>query len=139
MRDVLAAATQVARSVVGIVTAYDGTPDAAPEPARLPAAIIRLDPDGGTIRLETGLKIWVYPFWVDVLVARGGEARSAQRQVEPILDTLLDAYLAADLAGTVVTGEARWVVSPLAIGSATYIAGSLRLVVERMTEESYWP
>jgi|GEM_PF-4942021 len=139
MREVLTAATAVARGVPGIVTAYDGMPDAAPGADRLIAAVVRPDPEGGTVRLDTSLKTWVYPFWVDILTARGGEARLAEREVQPLMDAMLDAFMASNLAGAVLTGEVRWVISPIAYYGTTYIGASLRLVAERMTEATYWP
>jgi len=135
----LLAVVAAIKTVPGMVTVYDGLPEAAPETARLPAVIVRADPVGGTVRVETGLKVWTIPVWIDVLIARGGEARSAEKVIQPYLDTVLDKLLVADLAGHVMTGDVRWVISPLAINTATYIAGSLRITVERLDEATVWP
>lgn len=112
----------------GIVSAYKGIPENAPDDDKLPACLAYLDYERPGTLVLGNLEEWGYPVRVDLLVKRAGNIQGEEQQAIP----LLEAYLAelrnhATLGGEgYIVADSEWGIGQRNLHDTIYVGASWR-------------
>lgn len=134
--DVLDAIRDRADTVAGITSAYRGIPEKAPVDAKLPAALVYLDPDRNGAIVHGGIEVWIYPVRVDILVKRAGDIMGEEAAAIPYLEAFVTALRGqTNLTGDgAVMPDSEYRVGTLALYDNVYIGATWIGSIEQQFE-----